>query len=312
MISGTKRRNLPGAIILCLLFYCVPVFSQAPYVLVLGIAQDGGYPHMGCEKECCTRAWKDNSLKRFVVSLALVDPAGKKWWLFEASPDIKEQLQYFKSLTNGEYNYLPEGIFITHAHMGHYTGLMQLGREALNAREVPVYALPQLKKFLETHGPWSQLAGLKNISLMPLDTAKTLQLGEGIFIRSFTVPHRDEFSETAGFKITAGKTSYLFIPDIDKWHIWNKNILEEVKKADIAFLDGTFSTAAELNNRKIEEVPHPFISETMDLLKDGDERLRSRICFIHFNHTNPVIWDANARLNITEQGFGLAEQGKKY
>lgn len=280
--------------------------------MVLGVAQDGGYPHLGCEKECCNKAWKNDSLESFVVSSALVDPTSKKWWLFEATPDIKEQLHYFKTLTKGEYNYLPDGIFITHAHIGHYTGLMQLGREVMNAKEVPVYVLPKMKSFLETNGPWSQLVTLKNISLYNMDTVEALEVQKGIMISAFTVPHRDEFSETAGFRIVTEKTSYLFIPDIDKWQKWDRNIIAEVKKVTYAFLDATFNEITELKNRKIEEVPHPFVSETMDLFKNESKETKAKLHFIHFNHTNPVMWDKTAKQKVLEQGFKVAEQGWRY
>ncbi|MES2689480.1 MAG: pyrroloquinoline quinone biosynthesis protein PqqB, partial [Bacteroidota bacterium] len=121
---------------LVLFFSLIAFFSvkaqndSLPYVLVLGVAQDGGYPHIGCKKKCCEMAWQAGSLKINVVSLALVDPVEKKWWLFEATPDITGQLHLFASLTKNTFDYLPAGIFITHAHIGHYTGLMQLGREA--------------------------------------------------------------------------------------------------------------------------------------------------------------------------------------
>lgn len=267
---------------------------------------------MGCEKECCHKAWKNDSLKRFVVSLALVDPQSKKWWLFEATPDIKEQLQYFKTLTKGEYNYLPTGIFLTHAHIGHYTGLMQLGREVMNAKEVQVFVLPKMKSYLETNGPWSQLVTLKNISLYNMDTVEALEAEKGIMISAFTVPHRDEYSETAGFKIVTAKNSYLFIPDIDKWQKWNKNIIEEVKKVNYAFIDATFSEITELKNRKMEEVPHPFVSETMELFKNESKETKSKVHFIHFNHTNPVMWDKAAKQKLIERGFKVANQGEKY
>lgn len=279
---------------------------------MLGIAQDAGYPQMGCEKECCNKAWKNDSMKRHVVSLAVADRTYKKWFLFEATPDIKEQLEYFKKLTNGEYNYLPDGIFITHAHIGHYTGLIQLGREVMNAKEVPVYVLPKLKKFLENNGPWSQLVSLKNISLKELNPDSVLIIPKGISVTTFTVPHRDEYSETAGFKIYSDKYKYLFIPDIDKWQKWDKSIVEEVKKVNYAFLDATFSDAAELPNRKIEEVPHPFASETIDLFKSEIKETKAKIHFIHFNHTNKVMWDKAAKQKVLEQGFKVAEQGGRY
>lgn len=291
----------------------VRVNAQDAFVLVLGVAQDAGYPQMGCEEKCCNKAWKNDSLKRFVVSLALVDPYSKKWWLFEATPDIKEQLQLFKTQTKGEYNYLPDGIFITHAHIGHYTGLMQLGREVMNTKEVPVYVLPKMKSYLENNGPWSQLVTLKNINLTVWDEGRSNeQLADGIGVGSFTVPHRDEFSETAGFFITTKTKKYLFIPDVDKWQKWKTSIIDIVKEVDIAFLDATFSSPAELQNRKMEEVPHPFISETMDLFKSESKETKAKIHFIHFNHTNPVMWDKISKQKVLKQGFKLANQNEKY
>lgn len=304
-------------LIFCL--FALKLNSQTPYVIVLGVAQDGGYPHLGCKKECCNKAWKNDSLKRFVVSLALVDPASKKWWLFEATPGMKEQLQSFKTLTKDEYPYLPDGIFLTHAHIGHYTGLMQLGREVMNTKEVPVYVLPKMKNYLETNGPWSQLVTLKNISPKKLSIDSVLQLTSNIAIETFTVPHRDEFSETAGFRMSIlGKSrnieekSYLFIPDIDKWQKWSKSIIELVKKSDIAFLDATFNSINELQNRKMEEVPHPFVIETMDLFKSETKETKAKLYFIHFNHTNSIMWDKTAKQKVLEHGFKLAEQDATY
>lgn len=286
--------------------------NAKPYVLVLGVAQDGGYPHLGCDKECCKAAWKNDSLKKNVVSLALVSPIDKKWWLFEATPDITKQLQLFKELTNSEFSYLPSGIFLTHAHIGHYTGLMNLGREVFNTSEIPVYCLPKMKSFLETNGPWSQLVKLKNIVINEISTNNVLTLSKSVSVNTFTVPHRDEYSETAGFKILTETKSYLFIPDIDKWQKWSKNIIDEVKQSNFAFLDATFYSIDELKGRKIEEVPHPLVSETMDLFNSESADLKSKIVFIHFNHTNPCLRLPSFHNNVKQSGFKLAEQGKTY
>jgi pyrroloquinoline quinone biosynthesis protein B len=288
------------------------VMSQnetVPCIFVLGITQDGGYPHTGCRKNCCINAWKNDSLKRFVVSLALIDPSENKWWLFEATPDIKEQLHYFQTLTKGKFPYLPEGIFITHAHIGHYTGLMQLGREVMSSVDVPVYVLPRMKEFLENNGPWSQLVKLKNIVLYKIDTSVQVNLNREINIKAFTVPHRDEYSETGGFKIiTKGKT-YLFIPDIDKWEKWGKNIVSEVSSVDIALLDGTFFDMNHLSGRNISDVPHPFVNETMELFKNSEKKTKAKIFFIHLNHSNALLWDKNTQYKIKEAGFNIAGQG---
>lgn len=294
--------------------------ADQPYIKVLGVAQDGGYPHAGCAKACCEQAWKDAGKRRFVTSLALVDPASGKWWLFEATPDITDQLYYFRSLTGGKYRYLPDGIFITHAHIGHYAGLMQLGREVMNTKEVPVYVLPRMKTYLEQNGPWSQLVGLKNIKLVELAIAgKDMKpgymgqtLADGILVSAFQVPHRDEFSETAGFYLSLRSRQYLFIPDIDKWEKWESSIKDMVAAVDVALLDATFFADGEIPGRSISEVPHPFVSETMQLFSSDTtvSKLRSRIHFIHFNHTNPLLWDTKQQKAVRSAGFNLAVQGE--
>lgn len=303
------------SLIICLVlstFLDLQCQSNSPYILTLGIVQDGGYPHLACEKNCCDRVWKDASRKRFVVSLALVDPVENKWWLLEATPDLREQLQLFRKLTKGIYSYLPAGIFITHAHIGHYSGLMQFGREVMNTNELPVYVMPRMKQFLENNGPWSQLVDLKNIKLNQLTEGFPFQLNHSIQIDAIAVPHRDEFSETVCFKIITKQKSYLFIPDIDKWGTWNQDIIMMVKKVDIAFIDATFYEINELKNRRIEDVPHPFVIETMNYFEKETAATRSKVVFIHFNHTNPLLWSKGTRKEVLRKGFRVAEQSSRY
>lgn len=305
--------------ILGVFFWILPTFrsdilqvTKSPSILVLGITQDAGYPQLGCQKKCCQKVWKNKSLARFVVSLALVDWEHKKWWLFEASPDIKDQLHLFQSLTNHKFPLLPNGIFITHAHIGHYTGLLQLGKESYNSNQIPVYVLPRLRNFFENNGPWSQLVQQKNITLQTLDTINELAIEGDFHLKTFQVPHRDEFSETAGFKIITRTKKSLFIPDIDKWSKWNNNIIDEVKEVDLAFLDATFQTANELNHRKIEDVPHPLVNETIELFSQEKASTKLKVHFIHLNHTNRLLWDSKERKELIKKHFNLAIQGKEY
>lgn len=291
------------------LFSCQAVAQQAPYLMVLGTAQDGGYPHIGCKRNCCNIAWKNPTSQRYVVSLALVDPEEKQWWLLEATPDIKAQLQLFQQKTKGQYPFLPKGMLLTHAHMGHYTGLMQLGREALNSKAVTVYALPKMGAFLQSNGPWSQLVQLNNIAITTIRTDSLIQLSTNWHFKAMTVPHRDEFSETAGFSLLTKNKRYLFIPDTDKWEKMAKPVDEMVAQHDLSFLDATFYSADELAYRNIREVPHPFVTETMQLIPAS---LAKKVCLIHFNHTNPLLWDKQMKSNVTQKGFLVAEQGKVY
>jgi pyrroloquinoline quinone biosynthesis protein B len=289
---------------------CSGLAAKAQEIYILGTAQDGGYPHMGCTKKCCKAAWENEGLRKYVVSLAIVDTIANKWWLIEATPDIKEQMHYFRSLTGRRYKYLPEGILLTHAHIGHYTGLMQFGREVMNTKNVPVYALPRMKKYLETNGPWGQLVSLGNIKLQQLTADSNWRFSDNISVTPMQVPHRDEYSETAGFKIKAGNKTILFIPDIDKWDKWQRNIIEEVKKVDIALLDGTFFDSTELPGRNMAEVPHPFVQETMQLFQNETKTTKAKVCFIHFNHTNPLLLDKKKQLEVIKAGFIYAVQGE--
>ncbi|MEQ8627384.1 MBL fold metallo-hydrolase [Ekhidna sp.] len=299
---------------LTIILFCFISYSNyGQKVIVLGIAQDGGFPHIGCQNECL-KAHRNSNNARYITSLALIDPASKKWWMFEATPDMDKQLQYFRDLTDGEYPYLPEGIFVTHAHIGHYTGLMFLGKEAFGAQSMKVYALPKMIDFLKTNGPWSQLVELGNIELISLTQDQAIDINESISAQAFTVPHRDEFSETAGFKVVSGNKGFLFIPDIDKWFKWDRNIVEMVSSTDIdyAFLDATFYDAGELPNRPMNEVPHPFVSETMAIFDGESDYLKRKIHFIHLNHTNPLLFDKRKRSEILKKGYKIAEQGTTY
>jgi pyrroloquinoline quinone biosynthesis protein B len=296
--------------VVCLLLLNVQTVAQdTPYVMVLGIAQDGGYPHVGCNRGCCKLAWKKSSKQRYPVSLALVDPKENQWWLVEASPDIKMQLHLFQKKTKGRYPFLPKGILLTHAHIGHYTGLMQLGREALNAKKVSVYVLSKMANYLKSNGPWSQLIELNNISLITIASDSLVQLSNYWSFQAMTVPHRDEFSETAGFSLCSKSKRYLFIPDTDKWEKMHTTVQELVAQHDLAFLDATFLSAEELAYRNIREVPHPFVKETMQLIP---ATMANKVCFIHFNHTNPLLWNKQSKRSVIQKGFLVAQQGGIY
>lgn len=276
-------------------------------LIVLGNVQDGGSPHIGCTKECCQELFLHPDPTRRVVSLGVIDPQNQKKYLFDATPDITTQMKRLKQLADPDSKETPDAIFLTHAHIGHYTGLMYLGREALGAKGVPVYAMPKMKSFLENNGPWDQLVALNNITIEPLNDRKPVVLTTNISVVPFTVPHRDEYSETIGYIIIGPSKKALFIPDINKWNKWDHDIIEEISKVDYAFIDATFFDGEEINNRDISEIPHPFIIESMDLFKELPASEKQKIYFIHMNHTNPaLIPKSNQSKEIERNGFHVA------
>tara|TARA_Y100001935_G_scaffold109955_1_gene91277 strand:- start:1718 stop:2395 length:678 start_codon:yes stop_codon:yes gene_type:complete len=221
---------------------------------------------------------------------------------------MHNQLNLLEKFPDGN---LIDGIFLTHAHIGHYTGLMYLGREGLGGSNVKVYALKKMANFLKKNGPWEQLVKLKNISIQTISNKEFVKLSENIFVIPLKVPHRDEYSETVGYKIIGKSKKILFIPDIDKWDEWEKSIIDEVKLVDYAFIDGTFYNGSELN-RDMSEIPHPSVEETLQLFLDQPIEERNKIFFIHINHTNPILSNKNGIADIIESlGFNIAERGLK-
>ena len=282
--------------------------KSSQYITVLGIAQDGGYPQAGCTAEHCLRHWRGEEEKRHVVSLGLTDQESGQNWLFEATPDFTAQLQQLQQ-ASGSTNL--SGIFLTHAHMGHYAGLLQLGREAMGAKGMPVYVMPRMKEFLETNAPWSQLVALGNIKLILMEKDQPIQLTSNLRVTPLKVPHRDEFSETVGFRVETIEKSLLFIPDIDKWPLWEKDIRAEVARVDVALLDATFYQEGELPNRNMSEIPHPFVAETITLFSPLPAAEKRKVKFIHFNHTNPLILEGPERDAVKKLGFEVATEGER-
>jgi pyrroloquinoline quinone biosynthesis protein B len=280
------------------------------FIVVLGIAQDAGYPQVGCTRECCKAYWEGEEEKKHVVSLALVDKVSNQYWLFEATPDITDQLHYLQQYLPSQPNYKPAGIFITHAHIGHYTGLMQFGKEAMGSNDIPVWAMPRLDSFLQSNGPWNQLVSLHNIQLNLLHADSSVNINPSLKVTPVRVPHRDEYSETVGFFIESNKKKVLFIPDIDKWEKWDRNIEEEIKKVDIAFIDGTFYSNQELPGRDMSEIPHPFVEESTSRFFSLSPAEKVKIIFIHFNHTNPLLKKESVeKKKVKDMGFAVAEEG---
>ena len=278
-------------------------------VVILGTAQDGGYPHTGCRAECCNEAWNNLKLKRLVSSVAIL--SGNDCWLIDITPDFRYQLKMIDTKLNG----MPHisGIFISHAHMGHYMGLIELGLEVMNTHAIPVYVMGKMKSFLEENAPFTQLIKLNNIKLELIEESAAVQLNENISITPFLVPHRNEFSETVGYSIQSARKKVLYIPDIDAWDDWEVDINKMIKKHDIAFLDGTFYDKTELNRRNIEDVPHPSIKESIKRFSSLVAIDRKKVNFTHLNHTNKVLRQNSEEKNeIIAQGFQVASDGMVY
>lgn len=295
-----------------------PTTPAAPYVLILGTAQDGGLPQIGCSGDHCQRAQSEAAFRRLVTCLAVVDPQSGKRWLFEATPDLPDQVARLaqhpttRHMPKGKRGPLFDGIFLTHAHMGHYSGLVHLGREAYGHPEIPVFGSQRMADFLTNHGPWSLLVKAKHIKPVVLVPNEGQSLMPSIKVTPLLVPHRDEFTDTFGYVIQGPSRKILFIPDIDKWSKWDRSMIELLGEVDVALLDGTFFADGEIPGRAMAEIPHPFIKESMALFQNLPLQERQKVVFIHFNHTNPVVdRESSATKEVRALGMSIADEMQK-
>jgi pyrroloquinoline quinone biosynthesis protein B len=265
--------------------------------ILLGNAQDGGVPQAECHCALCTRARTGPALRKWVACLGLVDHIACQSWLIDATPDLREQLSALHSLA-------PDcplaGMLLTHAHVGHYAGLIHLGYEAWNTRGLPVYASPRMVSFLRENGPWSQLVALDNVRLRILDPEHEAQLSPNLHVTPVPVPHRDEYSDPA--------RRLFYCPDIDGWHGWEHDLKRFVAGMDVALLDGTFFSADELGERDLSHIPHPLVTDTAERLAGVDCDVR----LIHLNHSNPLHRPGPERDWLAAQGIGVGGFGARW
>jgi pyrroloquinoline quinone biosynthesis protein B len=293
-------------------------------VLVLGTAQDGGLPHVGCFQESCADARSDPARRRLVTSLLLCDPRDGRRWLFDCSPDVAEQLWRARGhpasrREDGPRPPLFEGLFLTHAHMGHYGGLLQLGREAYAVTEVPTWVSPRFARFLRENAPWSQLVGEGRLVLHELAEDEPVALAPDLAVVPFRVPHRDELSDTVGFEIRGPSRTLVYLPDIDKWEAWDAlagrpgRVEALLARCDVALLDGSFFADGEIPGRSMRDIPHPFVSESIERFAPLPAAVRARVFFTHMNHTNAAAEEGSeAWRAVLGSGMHVLAEGQTF
>ncbi len=230
-------------------------------------------------------------------------------WLVDATPDFRDQLALLDRLAPGPL----DGIFLTHGHVGHYTGLLQVGREVMNARDLPLYAMPRMARFLRKNAPWEMLFRNRNARIRPLRDGARVPLPGGVSVTPFSVPHRAEYTETVGFRVAGPRRSALWLPDIDRWELWPTRLEDAIASVDAAWLDATFFSLDELPHRPASEVPHPPLAGTIERLSALPARERAKVRFVHLNHTNPA-HDPRSREHrlVLQRGFRVAREGERF
>jgi pyrroloquinoline quinone biosynthesis protein B len=277
--------------------------------VILGIMQDGGLPHIGCQCARCAAAQVDPGLERYAAGLALIDwrGAAPMVWLIDATPDIRRQLALMVRALGPhprrrERVRQPDGLFLTHAHMGHIGGLPQFGPEAMAVTGLPVYGTAGLISLLSKATLWRPVVSALTLKVMEPDTP--LLLGEALTITALPVPHRDELQVgTLAYRIDGPRRSLLYVPDIDAWHLWPQ-ATGQISAVDVALLDASFYSDVELEGRA--PVAHPLVPETLYHFSE----LPARLILTHINHTNPILdIGSPEREMVRRAGAEVATQG---
>jgi pyrroloquinoline quinone biosynthesis protein B len=285
-------------------------------VTVLGISQDGGFPQAGCNSNCCEPVKKNPALSKHPVSLGIIGLDGSKH-LIEATRDLAWQLNLWNSIDPSE-NKLAS-LWITHAHHGHIDGLGLFGREVINSKNLNVYCSDKLSNLIKNTPNWNLLIELENIEIKKFKNAEYYALSPecGFSIKPIEVPHRAELSDMHAFLIKGPNKTLLFLPDHDAWvstlDFVNKNTIIDwlnSEHIDIALIDGTFWSSNELVNRTQKIIPHPTVSETLQLI--GEKKvIDPEIKFTHLNHTNPLHYESSDEYKQVEKmGWGVTKEGE--
>jgi pyrroloquinoline quinone biosynthesis protein B len=277
------------------------VLTRSVIARIIGSAQDGGVPQVGCGCERCDHARRNMHEARFPASLAIVTRTGRLL-LFDVTPSLPQQLDLLKSFFPNDRRVLPDAVLLTHAHVGHYGGLIFFGKEVASTKEMPVYCSSKMGQFLGTNKPFSHLVERGEIRILDLHTGETVVVDESLRVTPIEVPHRNEDADTMAFVVESSKTLF-YAPDFDHY---SEEIDRCVRNSNISILDGCFWSREELTHREFEAIPHPTIIETRERFRGYE----NRIVLTHINHTNPVLnQDGVLRSELEKIGFRVAREG---
>ena len=280
-------------------------------LVVVGIAQDGGVPQAGCSCERCVSALNEPTNILYPVSCVIRGLDGSVH-LVEATRSLSLQLGIASASLGMGDSLIPDSVTLTHAHLGHIDGIGQFGKEAMGQSGVPLFASSSVIRVLDERrlsSPFRANETLPGASFSPTE-------GCGFELEFVRVPHRDEHSDTHAIKVIGPNHSLLFLPDHDNWGQTLEmagagSIREWLSSMGVGFamIDGTFWSDGELGGRDMAQVPHPTISESLELLgekRDGDPD----IIFIHLNHTNPALDESsNQAKYLSSLGWSIGKQG---
>ena len=277
--------------------------SKDFFSIVLGVVQDGGYPHVGSSKSEQKEYFQKSKIKEKITCLGIVDKIENKSFLIDATPHLPYQLNKLSECSSNPLS----GILVTHVHWGHIGGLGWLSREGLNHGDFKIFSS---RKNISIIRKYCDIFEFKtNISFEDITAGSVVNLTKNITASAVSVPHRAK-GDTFGY-VLSGNRKVGYFPDCDNIKSWKDDFLNILEDVDCFYLDGTFWNKTELPNRKIESVPHPLVEDVIEDLKHLNQDLKNKLKFIHLNQTNPLLNKSSNELKrLRENYFNVAEDGE--
>lgn len=291
------------------------------WLRVLGSAAGGGFPQWNCGCPGC-RAVRDGSrpARARTQSSVAVSADRRDWFLLNASPDIRGQIEAFPALRPAGGRETPlRAVLLTDAELDHTLGLLLL-REAA---ELTVHATAAVYETLR--GGTGVLATLERycrVHWVPVLPGVDTPLGTGLTYRAFDVPttKRDRFGTGAatgrvvGYRLTDGATgrAAMYLPGVQRL---TPEILEHLADCACLLVDGTCWDDDELIRlglaaKTSAQMGHLPIGGPGGSLEQLSGLPAGRKIYIHINNTNPVlIEDSPERRAVSERGLEVAADG---
>jgi pyrroloquinoline quinone biosynthesis protein B len=298
-------------------------------VVLLGTAAGGGFPQWNCWCPIC-RTGRSDPRRAFPrsQSTAAVSADGERWFLLNASPDIRAQLTCLSGTMPDGVRHVPiEGIVATDAELDHTVGIVLL-REA---RWLQLYATSAVRSILERESrllPVTKAFAEVEVTELPLGMQIPLRYRDGqssgISVESFEVPAGPpRFAPRAAAGHTVGLTlrdevtggACAFVPgcgDLDQ------SLLDRFEKTDLLLFDGTFWSDDELvalgiSDRRAREMDHLPVSGADGSLSRLARLTRPAKVYTHINNTNPMlIEDSPERETVERAGLQVGSDGTSF
>ena len=290
------------------------------WVRVLGAAAGGGFPQWNCGCPQC-RAVRDGSrpCRSRTQSSVAVSSDYRRWFLLNASPDIRAQIESFPALhPQGVRDSPLQAVLLTDAELDHTLGLLLL-REA---GDLEVHATAAAHETLCTGTSLLQTLGAyARVEWRPVATGIEVPMADSLSYRAFNVPtdKRARFTTgeegiVVGYRITDGHTgrALVYLPGAQKL---TASVRAHLEDCACLLFDGTCWQDDELIRLGIaaktsRDMGHLPISGADGSLEQLAPLPIERKIYIHINNTNPIlIEDSPERRIVEEHGLEVAVDG---